>query len=272
MRSSYKKILVALLVCICIGVVIYFIIPGQPAQAANENTQITGDLLTVRTAKDVPANLIHYKAIDVNFNPDKHVPNWVAWELTAEETRGGTPRGNKFRVDPSVPGCPTLADYKNSGYDRGHMAPAADMKFDPEAMAECFFLTNMCPQAHSLNAGAWRNVEEKCRTWSLADGRVIIVCGPVMDEKGLGTIGMTKVYVPEKFFKVILSPDAKPEPRAIGFIMNNGRVEGGMEKSVVTVDSVESLTGHDFFSALPDDIENKVEATSDLMLWPKTAN
>ncbi len=224
------------------------------------------DFERVVTAAGLSDTLITYKGMMVSFNPDKHVPNWVAWELTRDEADGVEPRGSGFMADASVRGCANPWDYSYSGYDRGHMAPAGDMKWDADAMVESFLMTNICPQVKSLNSGAWKRLEEKCRDWARIDSAIVIVAGPVLSDSLTERIGATEVVVPARFFKVILSPYANP-PRAIGFIMNNGYVEGGMQKAAVSVDSVEWLTGHDFFSALPDSIENEVESQCRFHYW-----
>lgn len=208
---------------------------------------------------------IAYANFNVDFNPQLHIPNYVAWELTREETEGREQRG-KFMRDYNVDGCPNNSDYTGSGYDRGHMAPAADMKWNAEAMRQCFYMTNICPQAHNLNGGTWKKLEEKCRIWARADSAIIIVCGPVLTPEPDEFIGESVVAVPKAFFKVICSPFANP-PRAIGFVMPNGRVEGGLSAAAVSVDSVEALTGYDFFAAMPDDIENTMEAECRFHFW-----
>ena len=223
-------------------------------------------LMHVGMAGDTPSIPVSYTGMDLSFNPGMHVPNWVAWELTGEETKGTVSRKDRFENDPNVAGCAEDYDYLYSGYDRGHMAPAGDMKWSRQAMDETFYLTNICPQAHSLNAGAWLRLEEKCRTWAQADSAIIIVCGPILTDDIHEYLGDSRVAVPKRFFKVILSLHGQ-SPRAIGFIMNNGYVEGGMQQAAVSVDEVERQTGFDFFSALPDEIENAIESKCEFNLW-----
>ncbi len=225
-----------------------------------------GNLLEVKTRPGTPSVLKSYRGMDLSFNPQCHIPNWVSWELTAEETSGSASRTNKFASDPDVEGCADTWDYSYSGYDRGHMAPAGDMKWSAEAMAETFLLTNICPQAKSLNAGSWKGLEEKCRQWAEADSAIYIVCGPVIDGNPTEYIGDSRVYVPRKFFKAIISPYSVPA-RGIGFIMPNEKVKGGMQACAVTIDSIEALTGHDFFSSLPDEIEKEVESQCNFHYW-----
>lgn len=223
-------------------------------------------LLQVITPDSIPSTLVNYTGFNLSFNPRMHIPNWVAWELTADETGGTAPRSNKFVTDPDVAGCAETYDYLYSGYDRGHMAPAADMKWDAKAMEESFTLTNICPQAKQLNTGAWRTLEEKCRQWAQADSAIIIIAGPVLTPAPHEFIGDSRVAVPRSFFKVILSPNAKPM-RGIAFIMSNGYVKGGMQSAATSIDHVEELTGLDFFSALPDSIEQAVESQNDFHKW-----
>lgn len=239
---------------------------GDEIHAAQNDIPTDSLLLTI-TNPNAAEQLLPYKAMLISFNREHHIPNWVAWELTADETTGTEPRAKGFTHDDRAEGSAWPDDYKNSGYSRGHMAPAADMKWDKEAMRESFLMSNVVPQSNSLNSGAWQTLENKCRTWAQADSAIIIICGPVI-EPGLDEwIGATAVTVPRRFFKVVLSPNVRPM-RAIGFIMDNGRVKGGMQAAAVSVDSVERLTGHNFFSALPDSIECQVEAEANFNRWP----
>lgn len=233
----------------------------------NESVRIPAqELMKVVTNPALDSKLLNYKAMDVSFNPRMHEPNWVAWELTADETNGDIKRSSQFYSDDSVEGCAETYDYLYSGYDRGHMAPAGDMKWDATAMRETFCMVNICPQAKVLNTGAWKRLEEKCRSVARADSAIIIICGPVLTDTLRDFIGDNRVAVPKRFFKVILSPYTTPV-RGIGFIMPNDRVKGGMQATAVSIDEVERITGHDFFSALPDSIELAVEKECDFNSW-----
>lgn len=236
---------------------------------AKRQTRLSdGDLTAVVTSDGLDEVIINYTGMTVSFNPELHIPNWVSWELTAEEAAGTESRAEKFFADDRVEGSAKPSDYTRSGYDRGHMAPAGDMKWDSEAMAETFYMTNICPQAGVLNRGSWKKLEEKCRARAQRDSAIVIVCGPVLTDPVRQYIGQSRVAVPERFFKVVLSPYADP-PRAIGFVMPNGAVPGGMQSCAVTVDEVERLTGHDFFSALPDRLENELESKTNFNQWSR---
>lgn len=260
-------ILIAAIILVGIGAYrIYANQKGETAPQSAGNVHSTGDLTYVVTNPAVKQYPVEYTGMSVNFNPELHIPNWAAWELTDRETRGGVQREQKFYCDESVPGCAETWDYSYSGYDRGHIVPAGDMKWSADAMHSTFSLVNICPQVHSLNAGAWKKLEEKCRKWAQIDGNIIIISGPVLNPAPTEFIGDTRVAVPKSFFKVILSPNANPV-RGIGFIMPNGKVAGGMQAAACSIDRVEELTGHNFFSALPDDVEKEVEQQCDFHFW-----
>ena len=204
--------------------------------------------------------IINRTGYTLSYNQYYKNPNWVAWELTREETKGETERYDKFLPDPDLPEPRVVhKDYTKSGYDRGHMAPAADMKWSKQAMIESFYMSNICPQVGNLNRGDWNDLEELCRDWADKYGRIYLACGPIFDSKSPKRIGGHKVAVPDRFFKVILIYNRK-NPIAMGFIFKNTAHSQDIEKYMVTVDSVENVTGMDFFSKLPDEIENRIES------------
>ena len=204
--------------------------------------------------------ILKRKGYTLSYNADYKTPQWVAWELTKKATKGKEGRTNKFLPDPDVRGAKAYTgDYTKSGYDRGHMAPAADMKWNKQAMEESFYMSNICPQNPNLNRGDWNDLEEKSRQWAKKYGAVYIACGPIYDTKRPKRIGNNKVAVPHAFYKVILINDKK-NPQAIGFIFPNSAGHKPLKKYMVTVDSVEKRTDIDFFPALPDEIENRIEA------------
>ena len=217
---------------------------------------------------EVVEQIMVKRGFTVSFNPNTKLPNWVAYELTDEETDGPwTRKGLRFMPDPD---CKSRQadnnDYRNSGYSRGHLAPAGDMKWDEQAMNETFYLTNVCPQDAALNAGMWNDIEIKVREWARRDKSLIVVTGPIMG-KNQETIGQDiDIAVPEAFFKVILSPNTTPK-KAIAFICPNRSCGGTMQSYAVSVDEVEKRTGMNFFNALPDEIENRIEATCNLNQW-----
>lgn len=226
----------------------------------------TKDLEIPKTAKGLPRQMIRHVGYTTSYNSDWLIPNWVAYELTHFKATGSFPRPKKeFEPDPKVKGkSSTHYDYSNSGYSRGHMAPAADMKWSERAMLESFYLSNICPQIADLNGGIWERLEDRCRALT-NDGSVFICCGPIVT-KNPKRIGENKVAVPIKFFKV-LCMKRKGKWQAIGFVFPNTSCKGSMFDYAMTVDEVEKITGHDFFSNLPDDLEKSIESSWKMKDW-----
>jgi len=181
-------------------------------------------------------------------------------------TGGKYERTDNFREDPLVnTGSATLNDYKGSGYDRGHLAPAGDMTWSYEAMSESFYLSNISPQEPGFNRGIWKTLESYVRTWAFENLEIFIVTGPVL-KAGLSTIGQSEVAIPEFYYKVILDYH-EPELKAIGFILKNESSQVSLENIAVSIDSVESFTGIDFFPSIPDTIEFIIEENLDINKW-----
>ena len=224
------------------------------------------ELCTAAPLTKTPEIVLQRTSYVVSYNKQTRCPNWVAWQLTADHADGELKRMNNFHEDED---CPrpraTLQDYKGSGWSRGHMCPAGDNKWSREAMYDSFSLVNVCPQDSKHNSGVWNSIEMDCRQWARKYGEVFIVCGPVWTKGKHQTIGPNKVQVPEAFFKVVLR--LKPEPAGFGFITRNN--EGTKKRDLYynSIDQVERITGIDFFPALPDDIENEVEAKADISDW-----
>ena len=218
---------------------------------------------------DRPEQILHRRGYTASYNRTTKTPNWVAWHLTAAHTHGRIQREEEvFTEDEDIPQGQraTDNDYYNSRYDRGHMCPAGDNKWDQLAMTQSFLFTNICPQNHGLNKYEWNDLEKLCRDWARQYGAVDVVCGPLFTTSGQQkTIGRNKVWVPDAFFKVVLCRQGTP--KAIGFVYRNEGKKQPMSDAVHSVDDIERLTGMDFFPALDDNIENKIEAKANLADW-----
>lgn len=212
--------------------------------------------------------VVTHTGYTLSYCEEYEVPYWVAYTLTREKVATqSASRKDNFREDPSIStGSATLQDYKKSGYDRGHMAPAADFRWSEDAMNDTFYLSNMCPQIHAFNAGIWSDLESAVRSIAYEDEEIYVVTGPVLTDGPYETIGENNVAVPKYYYKVILDY-TEPVIKAIGFILPAEKSSEPLSYFAVTVDRVEEITGIDFFPALPDDIEDVVEAECDPSLW-----
>ena len=211
------------------------------------------------------------------FDTTTLVPEWVAYHLTKENLQGKANRKDNFRPDPDLPDGKRseLEDYKNSGYDRGHMAPAADFKRSEEAMSETFVLSNMAPQQPKLNRGIWSKLEDQVRSLAETHGSIWIFTGPLyldsLDHRIAPKehIGPHNVAVPTHFFKAILCEHPDGQHEMYAFVMKNQleKLPGTSKDYVATVRRVEELSGLNFFHRLPDD-EEKLLETTPMTAWP----
>lgn len=191
-------------------------------------------------------------------------PAWVSYRLTAAEASGTYPRSDNFRADPEiVSGSAQLSDYAGSGYDRGHLSPAADNAWSALAMSESFYLSNMSPQRPGLNRGLWSGIEKAVRNFALSEGAVVIVTGPIVSAETSATIGANAVVVPEGFYKVVFAEESR---KMIAFVVSQ-EDSGSARDHVCAVSDVELLTGLDFFSELDDDEEWALESQFDANAW-----
>lgn len=225
---------------------------------------------------DKTNQIIEHMGYTVSYNSSMLIPNWVAYTLDIYGVRGNVKRTDNFCQDPDILGPQAdLADYKNSGYDRGHMAPAGDMKWSSQAMAESFYLSNMCPQLHNLNNGDWKELEELLRTLTDTYPKLYIVCGPIVEKKKPKTIGANHVVVPDKFFKAIVAQrslvdnalNGGVEYTAIGFIFPHVAGHKPLKAYACTIDSLEKVIDMDLFYNLDDKIEKAIEKQYSLSDW-----
>jgi endonuclease G len=211
--------------------------------------------------------IVKHMAYIISYNEKYEQANWVAYKLTAEMCdNNGEERKNNFRSDPDVKtGSASPDDYKKSGYDRGHLCPAGDMGWSEQTMSESFFMSNMSPQVPGFNRGIWKNLESNVREWAKTNKEIYVVTAGVLQDS-LAVIGENKVAIPNYYYKVILDIHA-PEYKAIGFVLPNEASKGSYFNYAVSIDSVEHLTGINFFPMLPDSLENLLEAKFDVEEW-----
>ncbi len=200
--------------------------------------------------------LIEHTYFTLDYNEEHEQANWVYYSLKPENITGEAERTNTFRIDPKVSTkSASTSDYTKSGYDRGHLCPAADMSHNETAMRESFYMSNMSPQAPSLNRGRWKSLEELVREWCKDKGELHITVGGVLKD-GLSQIGTNGVSVPEKYYKVIYSVS---DGEMIGFVMPNQKLDGDVKSYAITIDEVEALIGIDLFPQLDQSKESKVD-------------
>lgn len=210
--------------------------------------------------------VIEHCGFSLLYNEKYEQAKWVAYELTKKETEKIVKRSNKFKPDPKVKTrTANNDDYKGSGYDRGHLAPAADMDWSQMSMEESFYFSNISPQVPAFNRGIWEHLEELVRAWAIENGAVYVVTGPIINEKP-ATIGASKVGVPGHYFKVILDYSL-PDIKAIGFVLSNSSSVKPLQGFALSIDEVEKITGIDFFPLIPDEQEKNIEKNLCIDCW-----
>jgi endonuclease G len=232
-----------------------------------DETFISADL---KVAYELPACaaslLTKHEGYTLQYDEKNEQARWVAYQLTAAETIKQYERTNKFIADPTIPsGSASDRDYRNSGYDRGHLAPAADMGWSAQTMAESFYYSNMSPQVPAFNRGIWKRLEEQVRSWAMELDTIYVVTGPILSGN-LQFIGPDQVAVPNYYFKAVFYFHGK-DSKAIGFVMENRKLQGSLYDYTITIDSLEKLTGLDLFASVDDQLETKIERTTCTACW-----
>lgn len=215
-------------------------------------------------------DVVQRKYFSFSYSEEHEQPEWVAYVLKGEElAQPWVERPDYFNDDPMVKtGSSEWEDYLNTGYDRGHLIPAADRAFSEEAIQETFFMSNISPQSRNFNKGIWRELEEMTRNWAKKYDKLYVVTGPILTDKGKGTIGKkNKVTVPERFYKVLLDL-TEPGLKGIAFIIPNEISYEPLFKYAVSIDDVEAATGIDFFEELMTaELEAELESNFNIDLW-----
>ncbi|WP_299894797.1 DNA/RNA non-specific endonuclease [uncultured Aquimarina sp.] len=210
--------------------------------------------------------IITHQNYSLSYSETHEQPEWVAYELKKEHLSNNDYKRPFFEMDAKVKSSSAdWRNYKKSGFDKGHLCPAGDRRFTYKAFNETFLTSNIAPQDHDFNAGIWNRLEQKVRYWAKKYDGVYVVTGGVLS-KDLKTIGYEAVTVPDYFYKIILDKEAK-NTKMIAFLIPHKDTNKSLQSFVVTTDEIEALTGIDFFSKLPDNIEEKLEKSSSIDGW-----
>ena len=191
---------------------------------------------------------------------------WVAYSLSKNDIVYNDFKRPYFINNPKVnTKSANWRSYKKSGYDKGHLCPAADKRYSKAAHDETFYTSNISPQKHDFNAGIWNRLEQKIRYWAKKNQHLYVVTGGIL-KPGLKTIGKNKVSVPTEFYKVLLDY-SQPEIKAIAFLFPHEESKKPLYDFIVSIDALEEKTGIDFFPELPNAIETELEASSNYKNW-----
>lgn len=213
--------------------------------------------------------IIHHDYFSLSYSEEHEQAEWVAYTLTRERLdMPWNEREDEFIPDEQISsGSAESDDYRNSGYDRGHLVPAADLAFSVEAMRESFLMSNISPQARDFNTGIWRELEENTRSWAKKYKKLYVVTGPVLTEAVKGSVGDNEVSIPSYYYKVLLDV-SEPGKKGIAFLLPNQISYEPLYEYAISIDEIEALTGIDFFpNLMTDRLEEQLESDFNLDLW-----
>ncbi|MDX2415472.1 MAG: DNA/RNA non-specific endonuclease [Bacteroidales bacterium] len=204
------------------------------------------------------SSIVNHKYYSLSYNEESEQPDWVAYTILPERLESLVDRPGYFRVDTLVlSGSANQKDYAKSGYDRGHLVPAADMQFDSLAIRETFFYSNISPQLPGFNRGVWKRLEEYTRKRSVEYDSLIVISGPVI-RPSAESIGENEVLIPASFYKLLIQFYGN-NVSVTSYLIPHTSSKSDLSEFIVSVDSIEVLTGLDFLYNLPDKLENKLE-------------
>ncbi|RXG12708.1 DNA/RNA non-specific endonuclease [Leeuwenhoekiella aestuarii] len=254
-------------------VVITLIVLGEKYIENQEKNELvkTGEVvksqeLSFFLPKAESNTLVHHQYYTLSYNEAAEQAAWVAYMLTRDQLKSVEVSRPYFDIDAAVgTGAADWRNYKNSGYDRGHLCPAGDRSFSSQAYNETFLTSNISPQLHEFNGGVWNRLENKIRDWARKYDKVTIITGGVLADP-LATIGHENVIVPRAFYKIVLRETASGYT-CLAFLIPHSESDRDLKAFVVSVDSLEAVTGIDFFPKLVDSEENRIEKEKLLKDW-----
>ena len=263
-RTSISVILVVVVIAI-VGFD-FFLEKKETSQIVNDAIKPKAETYISLLPTSTTGEVVHHTYYSLSYNEKHEQAEWVAYPLKKEHLSKLEIKRPYFEIDRAIKtGAASWKNYKNSGYDRGHLCPAGDRRFSVEAFNETFLTSNITPQNHEFNSGIWNKLEQKTRYWAAKmDGVYVITGGILMD--GLPSIGNENVSVPRHFYKVLTNFDSG-SPKMIAFLMPHKDSDQPLQNYVVSVDSIESLTGIDFFPSMEDNLENRLEQMDSYRFW-----
>lgn len=280
-KLNNKRVAIITVIVFVILIIIYIINPNIARSilgVENKKTIVTNDFKIENFEQGFPKlpenetyQNINHRYYGVAYSGEYKDPLWVSYILTKDMvlTKKVDRSDEQFTKDPNLQENYALAsDYTGSGYDRGHMCPAGDMNFNQTAMDECFFMINITPQKPGLNRKIWKDLEEKIRDWAVENDSLYVVAGAIYSQRPR-RIGKNKVAVPSQFYKIVADISAKDGYKAIAFIFDNKDYSNNAEYMdfAFPIDSLENMTGIDFFYKYNNDNVKKIEASVNKNLW-----
>lgn len=227
-----------------------------------ETSEIPSYILPSSTTNAV----VFHTYYGLSYNESEEQAEWVVYELKRSHITSDDRKRPYFIEDPKVASkSADWRNYKNSGYDRGHLCPAGDRRFSESAYKETFYTSNISPMKRDFNAGVWNRLEMRVRQWARKYDSIYVITGGVLKE-GLPSIGHESVTVPDAFYKIIVR-GAPGSLETITFLIPHRETDQSLTDFQVSIDQLEAETGIDFFRELDDKEEDLLEKQVKQSRW-----
>ncbi len=266
-----KKKSISVILVTALAIILYFLIddPLNLSTKLGRSKRLPPIIISLSTIESgypsLPydsSSVLKYLGFHLSYNEEFEQANWTAYILTRKMVEEGQfERKNNFRADTNIlSSSASLADYRKSGFDRGHLVPAGDMKWNEQAMSESFLMSNISPQVPGFNRNLWRKLETKVRKWAVENDSLYIITGPVLQDIDQ-FIGKNDVGVPHTYFKLILDISA-PDYKGIAFLIENKVSSRDFFGYAISIDSLEVILDYNFF---PDQESYSIEYIESMM-------
>lgn len=263
-----RKLYSVIAILIILGVYAYehFLVEEEKTEIVSEGKSVKKNTNEYFLPTSTTGQVVHHQGYSLSYSEPHEQAEWVAYELKKSHLTKTNHKRPYFEIDKAVKtGAAHWRNYKNSGYDRGHLCPAGDKRYSKSAHDETFLTSNISPQEHQFNSGIWNTLEQKVRYWARKYDGVFVVTGGVLNGN-MQTIGDDQISVPNQFYKVLIDNNSG-KTKMIAFLIPHKNSNKPLYKFVVSVDKIEALTGIDFFPELEDSLENKLEASNNYKNW-----
>lgn len=233
-----------------------------------QTTTYLNNYVTSNYETTVESIVLKHDCITIGYDIEAKQATWVAYTLKKSDLEGEAERKNNFKIDPQLTENQSAndEDYYKSGFDRGHLAPAADMVVSQACMDQSFYYSNISPQLPVHNRGVWKRLESEVRDWAVQYDSVIVVTGAIIDKERDEKLGGSKVCIPSSFYKALLIKKDS-ELFTIGFVVANESSKEEINSFSVTIDTLEMQTGFDFFPSFSQKEQTEFESKIKQDIW-----
>lgn len=233
-----------------------------------ETTSYLHNSVTINEEEAQSSIVLEHDCITIGYDIEAKQATWVAYTLKKSDLEGDAKRKNNFKIDPKLTENQSAKDedYYKSGFDRGHLAPAADMTVSQECMDQSFYYSNISPQLPGHNRGVWKRLESEVRDWAIQYDSVVVVTGAIVDKENDERLGESKVCIPKFYYKALLIKKGS-ELYTIGFVLANASFKEELTTFSVTIDDLEDQTGLDFFPTIGKKVQGQIESQIEYDIW-----